>query len=251
MILAGLTPSRRWPVPPAAAPDQHGLVELRPPRDGHLHLGCGDRYLRGYLNVDLPPAEGVASGTSRPDLESDVMSVACPPASLSEIRLHHLFEHFDRAQALAMLLRWYGWLRPGGTLLIETPDFDACIQSFAERTFEERSVILRHVFGSQEAPWAQHLDGWSADRFQRILGDLGFTDVTTTPGSSDERGLLANVLVTARRPLHDARSAEERLAVAVKLLGYSMNGDSPTETRLFGRWRARLEELARRPEPGA
>jgi len=39
--------------------------------------------------------------------------------TLDEIRSHHLFEHFDRAHALALLIRWHGWLRPGGALTVD------------------------------------------------------------------------------------------------------------------------------------
>lgn len=242
-MLAGLRPARRWPRPAAGPPGPDGVVELRPPAEGHVHLGCGDVYLRGYLNVDLPPAEGTASGTSRPDVESDVTLVACPPDTLAEVRLHHLFEHFDRAHALALLLRWYGWLRPGGRLTIETPDFEACVDGFAARSYEQQSVILRHVFGSQEAPWAQHLDGWSPARFRHALAELGFTDITTSAGSSDEQGLLANVTVVAHRPPAGPSAAEQR-AAALRLLRQAMNGPAQSEQQLFERWRARFEELA-------
>jgi hypothetical protein len=242
--LAAMKPGRRWPNPPAAPPDERGRVELRPPAEAHVHLGCGDVRLPGYLNVDLPPAQGVASGTSRPDVEADVLSVACPARSLAEVRLHHLFEHFDRATALALLLRWYGWLRPGGYVTIETPDFEACVDGFAGRTPQQQSVILRHVFGSQEAPWAEHLDGWSPRRFREVLGELGFVGVQTSRTDSDELGLLANVVAVAHRPQDGGLAPSEQHERALALLRRSMNGENPTEEKLFERWRARFEELA-------
>jgi hypothetical protein len=236
---------RAWPLPPASRPDGRGTVCLRPPKNGRVHLGCGDVYLRGYLNVDLPPAEGVASGSSRPDLECYVLSLACPASTLAEVRLHHLFEHFERAEALALLLRWYQWLRPGGHLTIETPDFEACVSGFSERPGSEQAVILRHIFGSQEAPWAKHLDGWSPNRFRHVLGELGYASVSASRTVSDTRGLLKNVVVKAYRPSGTVEARREsRRNRALAILRQSMNGESPTEERLFERWQARFDELA-------
>ncbi len=242
--LVGKITGRAWPSPPAdPQPDSHGNARLRPPKNGRLHLGCGDVYRRGYLNVDLPPQEGVASGTSRPDLESDVTKVSCPPEALAEIRLHHLFEHFERAQALALLLRWYEWLRPGGELCIETPDFEACIDGFAGRSAAEQGVILRHIFGSQEAPWAQHRDGWSPQRFRYVLDALGFTNVSTSRTLSDERGLLVNVVARCSRPLAGGPSPEDQRNRALEILRQSMNGNATSEQGLYTRWRTQFDAM--------
>jgi hypothetical protein len=238
---------RTWPSPAADPADQGGLVLLRPPRRGRIHLGCGDIRLDGYLNIDLPPERGVASGTSRPDLESDVMAVRSPASSLDEIRLHHLFEHFDRAHTLALLIRWHGWLRPGGSLTIETPDFDACIAGFEKRSFADRSLILRHVFGSQEAPWAQHLDGWSPSRFREVLSRLGFVSIGTEPTYSDERKLLVNVIARARRAPDGGPDTLKQAEAARAILRLSMNGENPTEERLYERWRRAFDELLEQP----
>lgn len=234
-----------WPSP-ASYEDDTGAIYLSPPaKRARVHLGCGDRYLRGYLNVDLPPEMGTASGTSRPDVEADVMSVACPPETLSEIRLHHLFEHFERAHALALLLRWYGWLTPGGILTIETPDFEGCIRGFDARSSPEQALILRHLFGSQEAPWAVHLDGWSARRFEEVLSALGFTSISTADTLSDpSRGLLRNVVVKAQRPERGGPSYPDQAAEADAILRQSMNGEGASEQQLLARWRQRFSGLA-------
>jgi SAM-dependent methyltransferase len=219
------------------------MHQLRPPRNGRVHLGCGDVYLSGYLNIDFPPEQGVASGTSRPDVEADILGLACPERTLAEIRSHHLFEHFARADALALLVRWYGWLRPGGRLVVETPDFEACIAGFGDRSPEQQALILRHLYGSQEARWAVHLDGWSAHRFDHVLGRLGFADLRTARSVSDPGGLLVNVIAQARRPVHDTLLPAGRRNAALGILRESMNGENPTEERLFTRWRMRFEEL--------
>ncbi len=234
---------RVWSTPPATTSGD-GQVNLQPPKYGRVHLGCGDAYRWGYLNVDLPPKDGVASGTSRPDLESDVTRVCCPPGTLVEVRLHHLFEHFERAETLALLVRWYRWLRPGGYVTIETPDFEGCIANFASRPVSDQGAILRHIFGSQEAPWAQHRDGWSPNRFRYILGELGFTRISTLRSYSDKRDLLPNVTVKAHRPNEAGLPRQTQISNALDILRQSMVDKSPGEQILFERWQSQFEELS-------
>jgi hypothetical protein len=232
--LPGFFPRRRrWGEP--VVDERSGRTLLQPRPGARLHLGCGDVYLRGYLNVDYPPGLGVASGASRPDLAADIVTLDAPERALAEVRLHHVFEHFERAVALALLVRWFEWLEPGGVLTVETPDFERCVEGFADRSPEEQSIILRHLFGSQEAPWARHLDGWSARRFREVLARLGFERIDTGATVSDERGLLVNVLVRAEKP-SPAAPREARAAAAVAILRQAMNGTNPTEERLAARW---------------
>ena len=91
------------------------------------------------------------------------------------MRLHHVFEHFDRPTALRLLIDWHEWLAPGGTLTIETPDFERAARAFAAAPRRaDRGTVLRHLFGSHEAAWAVHWDGWYEERYRRTLGALGF-----------------------------------------------------------------------------
>lgn len=80
-----------------------------------IHLGCGERYLEGYLNIDFPSSE-----------HHNLLEFSYEKESVSEIRLHHVFEHFDRATALALFSPWK----------------------------RKRLVATRHIFGSHEASWA-------------------------------------------------------------------------------------------------
>lgn len=37
--------------------------------------------------------------------------------------------------------------------------------------------LIRHIFGSQEAKWAYHLDGWGRQKFKFFLKKLGFCQI--------------------------------------------------------------------------
>lgn len=138
-----------------------------------LHLGCQEKYLKGYVNIDLPPREHTAQ-TVKADMFADVQELRFDEGTVDEIRSHHLLEHFSRHEALVLLARWHRSLRVGGMLIIETPDFEASFRKFLEAGDEEKFIFARHIFGSQEAGWAYHKDFWSEEKYVYVLGRLGF-----------------------------------------------------------------------------
>jgi hypothetical protein len=202
-----------------------------------LHLGCGEVYLAGYVNVDYPPEGHTVMTGVQADVYADLRTLDYPEGSVGEVRLHHVFEHFTRGTALGLLIRWYRWLAEDGTLMIETPDFDRMVQSFRRaRTAGGRGLALRHIFGSHEAAWAVHCDGWYPARFEHVLPALGYCDLELK--RSKWRG-THNVTAVARKRAPVA-SVDEQLAVAERLLRESLVDDSASERRILGTW---LEEV--------
>jgi predicted SAM-dependent methyltransferase len=151
-------------------PHQNALPDMK------LHLGCGQYYLEGYVNIDFPPSEHSVQKSLRADLFRDLTTLSYPRGSVDEIRLHHVFEHFSRPLTLALLCRWRDWLAHGGKLRIETPDLMASAWLLVSPLigYEDKQQVIRHLFGSHEAHWAIHWDGWYSERFMRTLGRLGF-----------------------------------------------------------------------------
>ncbi len=145
-----------------------------------LHLGCGETYLPGYINVDYPPSEHSVMSV-KADQYGDIRTLTYPENSVAEIRTHHMFEHFTRAEALKLLATWHGWLIPGGRIVIETPDFKRCARAYTFAWSQKRRMELgRHMFGSQEAKWAIHYDFWDAPKFKYILSRFGFENIKCT-----------------------------------------------------------------------
>ena len=79
-----------------------------------LHLGCGQIYLNGYVNIDYPLTEHTVQQASVADEFCDLTNMHYKAGSIEEVRLHHVFEHFPRAQAIALLASWHSWLQRGG-----------------------------------------------------------------------------------------------------------------------------------------
>lgn len=152
-----------------------------------IELGSGLRPHVGYITIDV-------ESYSNPDIVGDFRTMSF--SELDEIRSHHLLEHFSRDGALVVLKLWRSWLRVGGLLVIETPDFEEICKAFGERkSAKERYWLCRHVHGSQEANWAFHKDGWWEGKFRVTLPKLGFKIDSITRSVS--RIYLPNITVTA------------------------------------------------------
>lgn len=107
-----------------------------------LNLGCGNWLLPGYVNVDLyNPAA---------DVKADVTKLPYANDSVDEIYTSHVIEHFDYWEALAVLKEWHRALKPGGWLVIETPDLLASCKKFAESDPYAQIEMYSHFFAK---PW--------------------------------------------------------------------------------------------------
>ncbi len=141
-----------------------------------LHLGCGERYLKGYTNIDFPLAEHTTMKV-KADVYQDVRTLNYAENSIDEIRTHHMFEHFSRQEALKLLCQWRAWLKVGGLLHIETPDFSACAAAYSRASLKRKFELTRHIFGSQDAKWAYHYDGWDKEKYRFVLKEFGFEKI--------------------------------------------------------------------------
>lgn len=141
-----------------------------------LHLGCGENYLKDYVNIDFPAEKHTIQKKIVADRLINIKNLKYPADSINEIRMHHVFEHFPRAIACALLVTWYSWLKENGTLRIEVPDLEKMAQRIVSRFSSEKNKLVaeRHIFGSQEASWAVHYTGYSPDDLSCFLERYGF-----------------------------------------------------------------------------
>ena len=201
--------------------------------DCKLHLGCGNVYLNGYVNIDLPFSKYLDDKKIRVDLEADITKLNYPTESIDEIRSHHVFEHFDRITSLCLLIKWYDWLKIGGMLIIETPDFKKCAKYFLfNNDNKNRLKLIRHIFGSNEADWAIHCDGWYKEKFKLFLTSLGFRKVFFR--YSKWHGVYS-IIVTAKK-LPTIKTRGELIQTCNHLLHYSLIDDSDSEKKLMNKW---------------
>jgi hypothetical protein len=197
-----------------------------------LHLGCGQRYLEGYVNIDFPSSEHSVQENSVADLHADLLGLCYPPESIQEVRLHHVFEHFPRPIACALLAAWHSWLQPGGVLHIEVPDFRRTALAMLNPlvSLHRLAVGERHLFGSHEAGWAVHCEGYSPRLLKAMLESYGFT--TRTVRKNAWRGTY-NFEIIAAKPLQAGTPADFEDVTRSFLANFLVDD---TEQRLLEVW---------------
>ncbi len=206
-----------------------------------LHLGCGEYHFPEYINIDYPPSEHTCQTQIGADVFGDITKLRLPAQGLHEIRLHHVFEHFQRSEALALLILWHEGLSIGGRLHIETPDVEGCARQLVSNIpLSMKQAVLRHCFGSQEAGWAIHYDGWTEAKYQHVLGKLGFA-VQTVARSWPHPPHLANVEAVGTKIKNMTR--DQLLAAADQLLAEYMVADVPSERTMCEVWRKTMREF--------
>lgn len=231
---------------PAGSPDGELLSRIRraglwsPEKPLRLHLGCGQWRFDGYVNIDFPPSEHTTIPKLGADLHADITTLRFPDGTVDEIRLHHVFEHFNRVTALALLIRWHRWLKIGGVLCIETPDLIGSARTLlSDAAWKTKMAVVRHLAGDQAAKWAYHVDHWFGERFQRTLSALGFGSVQKEEKSWSQEPYLSNVIVTAHKT--EERTVDTQFSAAGQLLAESMV--SPKERPTWEIWMRELQTL--------
>ena len=79
-----------------------------------INIGCGDKKLAGYINVDL---------YGNPDLRCDLFKFPWPfeEGSIDEVFSEHFLEHVDDYEKT--ILEIYRILKPGGMIHFKVPHF--------------------------------------------------------------------------------------------------------------------------------
>lgn len=199
-----------------------------------LHLGCGEQHFEGYVNIDYPPSEHTVQTKTGADIFADITTLNFPDQSVDEIRLHHVFEHFSRPRALALLIKWHEWLKIGGKLHIETPDIIGCANLLVSKIpYRVKQAIIRHCFGSHETDWAYHYDGWYDAKYHYILRKLGF-NVECRSWHWENEPFLSNVESIATKYVHMSR--ENLISAGDEILKDSMVADVSSEREMYGIW---------------
>lgn len=209
-----------------------------------LHLGCGQVYLQGYVNIDYPMTEHTVQQIPVADKFADLTDMRYRSGTIEEVRLHHVFEHFPRAQAVALLVSWHSWLKKGGRVHIEVPEFDATAKLVLNPKTKERArkIAIRHITGSNEAPWAVHYDIWNERRFKELFNIFG---LELQKVDRNKYMATRNIVVIGEKKKKTSGMSEIRQQAREYLRQFTLN-DSEFETRLLNIWmKAFSEQLSR------
>lgn len=122
-----------------------------------LNLGCGQFPLAGYVNVDMVCDEA--------DVKGDFMDLVYE--EVEEVAMFHLLEHLPITQAQPALALVRGWLRDGGTVVVEVPNWDL-IAAYRGPFWQE------FTFGVQSHEGEFHYNGFTVESLVDELNRAGF-----------------------------------------------------------------------------
>lgn len=180
-----------------------------------LHLGCGERFIPGFVHVDLAEHPHIDEQRDARDLSM----FADEQADL--IYACHVIEYFDREEIVDVLKEWKRVLKPSGILRLAVPDFRALLKVY-EQTGDLTKILgplygKREVVGTSPLNWIYHKTVYDYESLSRLLESCGYRDIERYdwretihkdhddhsqayfPHMDKEHGLLISLNVQARR----------------------------------------------------
>ena len=155
-------------------------------RELRLNLGCGDKILPGYVNVDVVEARA----GMKPDVICDLHDLApFADATADEILSVHVVEHFWRWEIRDVMREWARVLKPGGRMIIECPNILSACQTFLEnpRQFSredqngQRTMWVFYGDPKWKDPLMIHRWGYTPDSLKELLAEAGLSDIRQEP----------------------------------------------------------------------
>ncbi len=138
-----------------------------------LHLGCGKRYLKGYIHLDLSDYPHI-------DYKHDAKTLPMfKNNSVSLIYASHTLEYFDRIEAAQVLNEWFRVLKAGGILRLAVPNIEALIEIYL--TYKDLGLILGPLYGKMQSPGMEtaiyHKTVYDYNSLSGLLKTAGFKDI--------------------------------------------------------------------------
>lgn len=166
------------------------LVELLAgsplPKARRLNLGCGDKLLPGYVNVDVAPSRAGV----HPDVLCDLRRLEpFPDGSADEVLAVHVIERFWRWEVIDVLNEWLRVLKPGGRMVVECPNLISACQEF----LRDPDRLGRADANGQRAMWVLYGDpawrdplmvhrwGYTPTTLAEVMAEAGLVNIRQEP----------------------------------------------------------------------
>jgi predicted SAM-dependent methyltransferase len=132
----------------------------------YLNLGSGSKPLKNYVNVD-------SRAECNPDLVCDIKKLPYGDNVVDRSLASDILEHVGRLEVTNVLQEWYRVLKPGGLLIIKTPNVNTIIDAYQIKKidFEE---LIRKLYGNQQYIEDTHRVGFNPENIKQLLVSVGF-----------------------------------------------------------------------------
>jgi hypothetical protein len=156
-----------------------------------FNMGCGTTRLDGYLGVD--------KNSDRAEFRMDVFDLEVPDECADEILGMHFIEHIPQHRALELLTGWLKTLKPGGKLVLETPDLAALCKDYLEQDGADQHMAAMAIFGAyiensddpeikEKGALSPHLWGYTPKSLTDLCTHVGFKDIQILPAQGQHPG---------------------------------------------------------------
>ncbi len=151
-----------------------------------LNLGCGDKILEGYTNVDVASERA----GKLPDIVCDIRNLdKFSDNSADEILAVHVVEHLWRWEVVDILREWVRVLKPGGKMILECPNLKSACEEFlrdpdrhAQPGQEgQRSMWVFYGDPSWSDPLMVHRWGYTPFSLAQVMFEAGLDDLAQEP----------------------------------------------------------------------
>jgi glycosyltransferase involved in cell wall biosynthesis/predicted SAM-dependent methyltransferase len=183
-------PDRQFPDPMIVDPAAYQSKIASAAGQIKVNLGCGEKPLPDYINVDFRRVPEV-------DVIADVHKLPFAPASVAEIASSHLIEHFRQHHLATVILPyWKSLLMPNGLLRTICPNWLAMLQRVqaGKMSFADFKTV---TFGLQDYSGDDHFSMYSPETLCQVLTDAGFHDIQIL-ATARLNGICPEMEITAR-----------------------------------------------------
>ncbi len=136
-----------------------------------LHLGCGSKYIPGFIHIDV-------IGDDHIQHRGSVCELPYPDGSADLIYASHVLEHFRRCEIRNVLREWCRVLTLGGILRLAVPDFAACAKIYYEEGLRDGLTgLIGLICGGQRNEYDFHKMIFDEPFLTGELLALGFREV--------------------------------------------------------------------------
>lgn len=156
--------------------------ELKKLNQIRLNLGCGDKVMEGYINVDVVPSRlGKA-----PDILSDLKDLSVFTDNYAdEILAVHVVEHFWRWEVEDTLREWVRVLKPGGQMILECPNLVSACEEFLRDPEKhatagpegQRTMWVFYGDPAWKDPYMIHRWGYTPSSLSQLMQKVGLINV--------------------------------------------------------------------------
>jgi len=156
-----------------------------------IELASGERPFDGYLHCDMRLLEST-------DLVCLVENLPLATDSVESLLASHIIEHFPYTGILAVLAEWHRVLRPGGTILIITPNLGYITHGYVQGWMDYTEARNR-LFGGQDYEGNFHYTMFDSHSMSLALKETGFTRIKDVTSNYETRKVPMSLYFSAEK----------------------------------------------------